>query len=99
MHDRGPTDVSYHAAEAAGTRFSFVQLRPSRAVLEQRVTGPSRIGTQKVRDLDALRLLLDRHDLVTPINQADLSIDNSELSPGDVATAIGDHVRLQPVAG
>jgi len=87
--DRGHVSRLVRATEDAGALVSFVQLRPARAVLEQRVAGSSRAGTRKVQDVARLARLLDNYDLETPINDDDLSIDNSELSAAEVAALIG----------
>ena len=86
--DRVYVDRLVEAWEAHGGAVTFVQLCPARQVLEHRVTEPSRAEVAKVRDLAQLRRMLDRYDLATPIHDNDLSIDNSALSPGDVASLI-----------
>lgn len=94
-----PVDRDHVARLVAATRtgggeVSFVQLRPSREVLEQRVLGASRANTRKVTDLATLRAMLDRYDLTTPINADDLAIDNSDRSPEAVALDISRHLGL-----
>ena len=93
--DRAGLSRLVDAARDAGATVSFVQLRPARAVLEERVTSSSRAGTRKIRDLDSLRGILDRHDLVTPINPDDLSIDNTDLPPAEAARLIARQVGLE----
>lgn len=93
--DRAGVARLVDAARDAGATVSFVQLRPAHSVLEQRVTSSSRAGTQKIRDLDSLRRILDRYDLVTPINPDDLSIDNTELPPAEAARLIAQQVGLE----
>jgi hypothetical protein len=53
----------------------------------------------KLRDPERLRQFLARHDLRTPINAGDLSIDNSDLPPETVAVLIAGHAGLRPLAG
>jgi cytidylate kinase len=86
--DRDYVDRLVQASEVHGGVMTFVQLRPSRSVLEHRVDQPSRAEVAKVRDVAQLRRMLDRYDLTTPIHDDDLSIDNSSLSPEDVASRI-----------
>lgn len=82
------------AALEAGGRMSFVQLRTRREVLEQRVLEASRQGSEKIKDLRRLHALLDGHDLVTPIHDDDLSIDNTHVSAEEAADLIANHVGL-----
>ena len=81
-------------AARCGVELSCVQLRPPPDVLHQRVTSESRLTTQKIRDDETLRNLLAHHDLYTPIDEADLSIDNSEMSPEEVVDRIAAQLRL-----
>jgi hypothetical protein len=53
----------------------------------------------KLRDAELLRTYLARYDLRTPINAGDLSIDNSDIPPEEVAALVAAHAGLQPVAG
>ena len=75
-------------------RIDFVQLLPSRSVLEERVITASRTATEKIHDLDLWRQVVDRYDVVTPINESDLSIDNSELSPVEAAQRIARELEI-----
>jgi hypothetical protein len=72
----------------------YVQLCPPASVLEERVASPSRATTQKLKDVATLRLVLDRHDLATPIHREDLRIDNRALTPDEVADRIADALAL-----
>ena len=83
-----------HAASEAGGQVAFVQLRTSREVLEQRVLEASRRGSEKIKDLRRLHALLDDHDLVTPIHDDDLSIDNTHVSAKEAADLIANHLGL-----
>jgi hypothetical protein len=94
--DRGHVARLAGASENAGAVMSFVQLLPRRSVLEFRVTQPSRQGTRKVRDVAALGRLLETFDLETRIHDEDLSIDNSELSPEEVAGIVAAGAGLEP---
>ena len=90
------------ASETAGAVMAFVQLLPPRSVLELRVTQPSRRGTRKVSTVATLGRMLEKYDLLTPIHDEDISIDNSELPPDEAASIIAAAVGLQmavPSAG
>lgn len=94
-----PADRAYVArvgeiAARCGVELSCVQLRPPPAVLHQRVSSESRLATPKIHDDETLRSVLASHDLYTPIEQTDLSIDNSEVSPEEVVDRIAAHLRL-----
>ena len=54
----------------------------------------SRAEHNKLRDVAVLRAILAEHELYAPFNDDDLSIDNSALSPEEVAARIADHARL-----
>lgn len=92
--DRVYVDRLVEAWEAHGGTVTFVQLCPAREVLEQRVTQPSRADVAKVGDVAQLRRMLDRYDLTTPIHDDDLSINNSAVSPDDVASRIAQAAGL-----
>lgn len=72
-----------------GGQVHYVQLLPPDDVLEQRVVMASRTRTKKITDVSVLRASMTRYDLRTPIHADDLQIDNSYLSPEDVARTIG----------
>jgi predicted kinase len=96
--DRGYVDRVVAVVEAEGGTVAFVQLLPPPAVLQERVIQPSRAEAHKLRDPVALDQVLLRYDLRTPITPDDLSIDNSDLPPEDVAALIAAHAGLQPIA-
>lgn len=98
-----PNDRAYVArveemAARCGVELSCVQLRPPVDVLHQRVSSESRRRTPKIHDEETLRSVLASHDLYTPINETDLSIDNSETSPGEVVDRIAAHLKLEAAA-
>ena len=97
--DRRYVDRVIEICEGHGGRVTFVQLLPPAAVLERRVTEPSRAEAGKIRDVAALRHALTRWDLRTPINAGDLSIDNGDLPPETVADLIAAHAGLRRIAG
>lgn len=82
------------ASEGNGTEVTLVQLAPSDAELDRRVRAASRIGTEKITDPATLRRLMIQYDLRTPARASDLTIDNSSLTPDDVARVIADHAGL-----
>lgn len=71
-----------------------VQLRPRFDVLLQRVGEASRVEHQKISDADHLRAFLEEREIYDLIDPSDLSIDNSDRSPADVAAQIRDHFAL-----
>lgn len=75
-------------AEDAGALVTRVQLLPRREVLERRVLEQSRLETTKIGDVALLRQMFDQHEMETPIDPSDLSIDNSEISAIKVARLI-----------
>jgi hypothetical protein len=87
------------ASESHGARTAFVQLLADRRVLAQRVLERSATATNKITDVAQLWRMLDRYDLATPINDADLSIDATNLSADEVARRIADHVGLSARTG
>jgi hypothetical protein len=97
--DRGYVDRLVGTVEAEGGAVTFVQLLPPPAVLEERVGQPSRATMAKLRDVERLRQSLARYDLCTPVNAGDLSIDNSDVAPDEVAALIAAHAGLRPTAG
>ena len=92
--DRGYVDRLVATVEAEGGTVVFVQLLPPPAVLEERVVEPSRAEVRKLRDRAELRRVLERYDLRTPITPDDLSIDNSDVPPDEVAAMIAAHADL-----
>ena len=92
--DRGYVDRLVATVEAEGGTMTFVQLLPPPAVLEARVTEPSRGELAKLRDVARLRKTLADYDLRTPITPGDLSIDNSDLLPQEAAALIAAHANL-----
>jgi len=82
------------AVESGGGRMVFVALLPPVDVLEVRVQEPSRGEHQKIRDAAKLRALVAAHDLYSRIRDDDLVIDNSTLSPDEVAAQICAHFSL-----
>lgn len=86
------------AAEDAGALVTRVQLLPRREVLERRVLDESRNDTTKIGDVALLRRMFEQHDMETPIDPSDLSIDNSEISATAVAHLIAREAGLTPAS-
>jgi hypothetical protein len=76
------------ASQSGGGTVTFVQLLPNRKVLERRVLDPSRRTTHKISDIATLGRTLEDYDLVTPIHETDLRIDNTDMSPDAVVELI-----------
>lgn len=96
--DRGHVDRLVRASKAEGGVVTYVQLHPTRSVLERRITEPSRAEARKLRDVVQLQRLLDSYDLSTPIHPEDLSIDNTDLAPEEVAALIAKEAGLARIA-
>lgn len=92
--DRSHIDNMNAFADRLGVQQCFVQLRPPRAVLEQRVTSESRAASGKIRDVDLLRSYLDTIDPYRMINPTDLIIDNASLSPAEVIRIVANRIGL-----
>lgn len=86
--DRPHIERLVQASQSGNAQVAFVQLRPRKSVLEQRVTDPSRAANLKITDVGLLRADLERYDFMTPIHTGDLSIDNSQLTPDEVARIV-----------
>ena len=82
------------AVSRAGARLCLVHLRPEPAELERRVLEPARRRHRKIQNLDGLREALNRWETYTPVHESDLSVDNTILSPTEVAELIQRHYDL-----
>ncbi|HJQ68677.1 MAG TPA: AAA family ATPase [Blastocatellia bacterium] len=77
------------AVERHGGQVCFVRLYCDRASLEQRVIDGSRSSHGKLNNVEALREFLDRYDMFSAVSgHESLSIDNSALTPREVARRI-----------
>ena len=87
--DDGFVEGVVQAVERYDGQVCFVQLYCDRAGLEERVTDRSRSSHGKLNDVEALRECLDRYDMFSVVaNYESLSIDNSALTPREVARKI-----------
>jgi hypothetical protein len=101
-----PEDIGYMeqmcaAVEGNGGEVHLVQLLCDLDVLLGRVESESRVNASKISDAEALRTVLEARDFSTPLPARDtLSIDNTSLSPAEVAGRIVAHFGLptQPPA-
>jgi hypothetical protein len=89
--ERRYLDAIHGAVADAGGETYRVQLRPSLEALASRAREPSRLASSKLTDPARILAAVEEMDLYAPIEPMDLSIDNSELSPGDVAERIRQH--------
>jgi len=92
--DRRFVDDVARVTDRHGARLSRVQLCPPLHVLERRVAGEERTTYGKIRDAELLRGYLATHDPYARIDADDLAIDNSALSPDEVARTVARHVGL-----
>ena len=81
--------------EARGGRTLPVRLFCEHAELERRLPQPSRVELGKLTSLEALRGLLEKDDLLSPVpGRESLEIDNTGLAPAEVAGLIISHYHL-----
>jgi hypothetical protein len=81
--------------EKYGGEVDFVQLYCQREELERRVLAASRKNFQKLWNIEGLRDMMQQQDLFLLIpGQQSLSIDNTALSPQEVAHQIITHYGL-----
>ena len=88
------TDEVQRVITAHGGTLCRVQLRPPVEVLLQRAGDPSRVQHQKLSDVTDVQAFFEERELYDLIDPSDLSIDNSDRSPADVAAQIRDHFGL-----
>jgi len=83
--------------EDNGGEVCFVQLAPDSAEVEKRVTHASRQSFSKIKDPAVLREIMTDNDLYSAVPYSNnLTVNNTALTPSDVATQIIDHFRLAP---
>ena len=91
--DRFTDEVERVVTERSGA-LCRVQLRPPMDVLLARIDAESRVQHQKISDAVTFRTFAEERELYDLIDPSDLSIDNSDRSPADVAAQIRDHFGL-----
>lgn len=92
--ERSFVDAIHGAIADAGGETYRVQLRPSLEALASRARESSRLASSKLCDPARILAAVEEMDLYAPIKPMDLSIDNSDLSPDDVAERIREHFAL-----
>ena len=92
--DRRFVDEVAGVTDRLGARLSRVQLCPPLHVLERRVAADDRTMYDKIHDAESLRAYLGTHDPYAKIDANDLAIDNSALSPDEVARNVARHIGL-----
>jgi len=81
--------------EAQGGHALLVRLACTREELERRLPQPGRVEAGKLASLETLRGLLETHDLFSPVpGRESLEIDNTRLTPAEVAGLIVSHYHL-----
>lgn len=94
MEERSYLDAVHGAIADVGGVTYRVQLRPSLEALASRAREPSRVASSKLTDPARILAAVEELELYAPIELMDLSIDNSELSPDDVAKQIQRHCGI-----
>lgn len=92
--ERSYLDAIHGAIADVGGATYRVQLRPSLEALASRAREPSRVASSKLTEPARILNAVEQLDLYAPIEAMDLSIDNSELSPDDVAEQIQQHFGI-----
>src|SRR5687768_1333271 len=84
--------------QTTGGRLCLLRLTCDRAVLDQRVTNEDRVQRGKIASVSHLARYIEERDPDMPIpGRESLTIDNTGLSPVEVAEAAIAHFGLQPV--
>ena len=85
----------FAAVEREGGRVCPVQLICDAASRESRLISQERVELNKLTALEVLNELMQREDLLSPIpGWESLVIDNTALSPDEVASRIVEHFRI-----
>lgn len=81
--------------EENGGQVCFVQLLCDKNILKQRALEESRQKYGKVKSVEMMDYFFERYDLISPVpGRETLQIDNSDLSPRDVASQVISHFDL-----
>ncbi len=91
----GPTLRLIRSIEKHGGKVCFVRLYCDRAELMRRVRGRSRLGYNKIRAPKELERLLAKGDFFAAMPIGGMSIDNTDVSPGDAARMIVRHYGIE----
>jgi len=84
------------ASRAHGAEATVAQLLPSDDEVRRRVTSASRHATNKISDLGLFDEVVTGHDLRTAYPGTDVTIDNTDLEPADVAEQLAARAGLRP---
>lgn len=88
-------DQTVDAVQRHGGEVLFVRLRCDTATLEQRIVATERVALGKVNSVAWLRKAMAQWDFTATVpRRPSLDIDNSALSPEDVARRIARHFAL-----
>jgi shikimate kinase len=94
--DNGFMESILESVESNGGKVALVHLTCKVSVLESRVISESRLTTSKVNKVEVARVDMARRDYFTPVpGRESLRIDNTELSPDEVAHQIIAHCSLR----
>jgi len=81
--------------EGGGGSISFICLRPSIEIIKSRVTEKSRKTFKKVSSLEELLIFKNNYDIYSTVpNVESVIIDNSYLSPSEVAVKIVKSINI-----
>ena len=93
--DNGMIKKIISRIEKHGGEIYFVHLYADIAELQKRVAGDSRRNYGKVKTIEGLENSLNKWDMFTPIPFVEsLQIDNTNLTPKEVAIKIKNHYKL-----
>jgi shikimate kinase len=88
-------DEVIQVVETHGAEVLFVRLSCDPDTLVARVVTPERERYRKLRSAEALRELMERHDLFSPVpHRESLSIDTGHATPPEAARRIAAHFGL-----
>lgn len=93
--DEGLMNGYFDIIEKNGGEVSLVQLKTTDAELSKRVENVSRKAFGKIATIESLESYLKKYDLRTPVpGKESLIIDNTDLTPLEVAEQIRTHFSL-----
>jgi hypothetical protein len=94
VDDRQVKEIT-NIVETRGGKVCFVLLKAEKSELEKRVIEESRHRMGKAKSVKVLQYYLDTYELFTPVpHRESLVIDNTNLSPREVALRIVEHYKL-----
>ena len=94
-HPIDADDVAAIVAPFRADDIHFVRLTCPPEILFGRVPAESRRAYGKLVDVETLRGLMERHDLLSPVPHGEsLTIDTNQLEPAEAARRIAEHYGL-----